>query len=450
MIVWKIGDIFASLPMICFWAILFLRFQEKKYEGKKGFFMLAAVWMALYFAMDLIPGKTFCMEELMKAAIVVGLSFFFAGDDIKGKIRGAGYIYLCILSMDLIVLFAMWMLKFVLTQSQWEYAEILLGKNIYNLLIYLIFIIYKLIQDRKNREHLVFLTIFSCIFAVAQSVFYYYLFLLNTERLTLEIITVITICSVIILGDYGITLLLMENMMKNQRLQNEEEKKMLSKKYEHDYYLLAKEQSDAIKQVSREMQVQLKAVQELMQRHQEGDKEQVKDMLDKLEEEIGQIGRVYYCEDPVLNTILSLKQDEARKVGVEMEIKVDSVAKTEVEDIDLCCIITNLLDNAIESAQKVRKEREDEGETKVSVNIGRRGGYLAMKVANPALSLPQKNKKGHYKTSKKQGVVGEHGRGLGIVDKTVKKYNGQFNLKKEEDEVVVTVFLKEEPASVGA
>lgn len=446
MIVWKIGNIFASLPLICFWTVLFMKFDERKYEFRINIIVLATTCAVLYFLTDGMQKEALLKKEMIQAVAVIGISLFLVGGKFEKKIRAVICIYLWMVLIDSSVSLFMWILKMKLTQIQWQYAEIILGKNIYNLIIYIIFVFYKLFQERKSREHLIFLTFFSCIFAVVQTIFYYYLFLSNVERLTPEIIAVITICSVMILGDCAMTLLLMEKMIQNQHDQNEEEKRILGKKYEHDYYLLAKEQSEVIKQVSTDMQSQLKTVQDLIYGYHEGDREQVEHILDRLEEEVSQIGRVYYCADPVLNTILSLKQDEAKKVGVDMEIKVDSVVKTEVEDIDLCCIITNLLDNAIESAQSVKREIDDRKEKKIVVNIGCRGGYLAMKIANPALSLPIKNKGGRYKSSKKYGKSGEHGRGLGIVEKTVQKYNGYLKMKKEEKEVVVTVFLREEMA----
>lgn len=151
MIIWKIGDIFASLPLICFWAILFMKFQEKKYELKKSFAILVAACAVLYFLVDRMPKEAFLQKEMIQAVAVIGISLFFVDGESKRKWRGAGFIYLWMLSMDFSVFFVMWILGTILTQNQWQYAEIMLGKNIYNLLIYIIFVFYKLFQGRKNQ-----------------------------------------------------------------------------------------------------------------------------------------------------------------------------------------------------------------------------------------------------------------------------------------------------------
>lgn len=236
---------------------------------------------------------------------------------------------------------------------------------------------------------------------LGQIVFYYYLFLSNPAGLTDEIIGMTTICSVVVLFVHGATLELMGRIVENQKSQNEMERKMMEKKYEYDYYLLAEEQAEAMQKIRQDMREQLKAVQQLME-GEDGTREAAESMLEKLEEEVSQIGRVYYCEDAVLNTVLSLKQEKARKLGIEMNIKVDSTVKTEAEDIDLCCIVTNLLDNAIESTERVRELYPDKTEQGIEVHVGHRGGYLAMKVDNPAITVPVKKKKGGYLSTKKE------------------------------------------------
>lgn len=395
MILYRMGNIFAMLPMLCFFAFLIWKFRQKKYTRKINLILAAFLCIILY----CLTNRT--IEIIMK--------------EFRDTLSG----------------------------EQWNYAKYILKNNVYNLILYLIFIFYKMFQERKKRERLMLLMILSCIFAVGQIIFYHYLFLMNIQNLTREMVGMVTICNVMILFVYGATLLLMERMIQNQYRQNEEEKKILSEKYEHDYYILAKEQSESVRQISKEMQKQLETVQRLIHGQNTEDKNQAENMLRKMEEEVGHIGRVYYCEDPVLNTMLSLKQEEAQKLGIDMQIKVDSTVKTQADDIDLCCIVTNLLDNAIESAQRVREKKSPQDE-KIYVNIGHRGGYLAMKIENPTLNLPPKNKKGRYKTTKKSSKIGEHGRGLGIVEKTTKKYDGYMDMRQEEDKVITTVFLREE------
>ena len=326
------------------------------------------------------------------------------------------------------------------------FVEAMLGENIYNILIYLVFIGWKLYAGRKTRQRFVYISLISCLFAVGQIIFYYYLFLSNPTGLNDKVIGIATICSLVVLFVHGAMLELMERIVENQKRQNVEEKKLLEKKYQYDYYLLAEEQKLAVEKINEDMKKQLQAVQSLMESEEEEKKREAEKILGELENEINHLGRVYYCDDAVLNTILSLKQEKARKLGIEMEIRVESIVKTIAEDIDLCSVVTNLLDNAIEAAEKIpnaETETQTVPEKKIAVRVAQRGGYLMLKVENPIVQATKKNKKGRFISSKKEGNrTKEHGRGLRIVETNVEKYGGYLDFKETEEKVIVTAFIK--------
>lgn len=324
------------------------------------------------------------------------------------------------------------------------FVEKMLGENIQNILIYLIFVVTKMYHERRNKQRFIRISLISCIFAVVQIVFYYYLFLSNPEGLTNHIIGIVTICSLVVLFVHGAMLELMERIVENQKKQSDEEKKLMEKKYEYDYYLLAEEQEAMIRKIHRDMGVQIEQVQRLLQEKDVDKRKEAEVLLGKMEEEVSKVGRVYYCSDVVLNTILSLKQERARKHGLEMDIKVDSVAETRMEDIDLCSVATNLLDNAIEAAEKVKeaKAKEAESDMAIRVRIGQRGGYLVLRVDNPSIIPPKKNKKGYFISTKKEvSGIKEHGRGIRIVEKTLEKYAGSLSWKEENGYVTVAAFI---------
>lgn len=468
------SNLVAGLPMICFEAVLL----EKLHENirKKRFAILCILFAATYYLTNYIGQDRVWIRPAIEAGVMTAASLLFFHGDQKKKLTAAWKTWLWIQGLHLASWAILAILHSSLNSDQQGYIDIMLKQNVYNLLIYLIFIIAKIYSERKNRQKFIQLTFISCIFAVGQIIFYYYLFLTNPSGLTEQIIGIATICSAAILFVHGATLELMGKIVENQRLQNETERKMMEKKYEYDYYLLAQEQTEAIQKIRHDMWKQLNTVQQLLHGEEEARKE-AEGILGKLEEEVNHIGRVYYCEDAVLNTILSLKQDKARKLGIEMNIKVDSTVKTEADDIDLCCIVTNLLDNAIESTEKVQAEQKETGyddkeqrikrketeteagditktegktgnvtdaDNEISVSVGHRGGYLALKVENPMAAAPVKNKKGRYLSSKKEtGKWKEHGRGLNIVEKTVEKYGGHLDIKIEERRFIATAFIQE-------
>ena len=51
-------------------------------------------------------------------------------------------------------------------------------------------------------------------------------------------------------------------------------------------------------------------------------------------------------------TQLQIKTEEAKKYDINIELKIDYFIELNMEDIDVCNIFTNLLDNSIEAAKK--------------------------------------------------------------------------------------------------
>lgn len=62
--------------------------------------------------------------------------------------------------------------------------------------------------------------------------------------------------------------------------------------------------------------------------------------------------------DNALNTLLLIKEETARERGVRMEINAEAINTTRVSEMDLTMIMGNLLDNAIEAAEKVEDHPE--------------------------------------------------------------------------------------------
>ena len=143
--------------------------------------------------------------------------------------------------------------------------------------------------------------------------------------------------------------------------------------------------------------------------------------LDHLEEDLDSIDIAIKTGNTSVNAILSSKVSIAQKNKINVNCKANVPPQLKISDVHLCTIIGNLLDNAIESCQKV----EPAGRF-IRIYIGLFKEQLYISVTNATSQTRRKNLT-ELITSKK----GEHGFGLRRIDKIVDQYDGYLNRKNE-------------------
>ena len=132
--------------------------------------------------------------------------------------------------------------------------------------------------------------------------------------------------------------------------------------------------------------------------------------------------------DAILNSKLSLIK--ARKIPLKAKAAVPP--ELEIGEVDLCVIIGNLLDNALESCLLGNPK-----EAFIRIYIGVLKGQLYISVVNSAYGKISKTGKRYLSTKGSKG----HGYGLMRVDRIVNKYHGYINRQNEEGAFVTEVML---------
>lgn len=148
--------------------------------------------------------------------------------------------------------------------------------------------------------------------------------------------------------------------------------------------------------------------------------------------------------DAILNSKLSLIQSK------EIAVNAKAVVPPElnISEIDLCTIIGNLLDNALEAClrqenaagQNVDQKKvtwSEEPERFIRVFIGVLKGHLYISVSNSVSGEVKKLGKIYLSTKNSEA----HGFGLMRVDSIAAKYNGYVNRQNEEGVFVTEVML---------
>ena len=124
--------------------------------------------------------------------------------------------------------------------------------------------------------------------------------------------------------------------------------------------------------------------------------------------------------DNTLSTLLLIKEETARERGVQMEINAEAINTTRVSEMDLTMIVGNLLDNAIEAAEKV----EDHPEVYVIIKT-KSVLYISVKNRVKDTDIIKTGKPDY--TTKENTLL--HGFGIACIRELVDRNGGRLDME---------------------
>lgn len=137
----------------------------------------------------------------------------------------------------------------------------------------------------------------------------------------------------------------------------------------------------------------------------------------------------------IVDAILNHTVLDAKKQGIEIDVNAEFPRDCSITPDDLCVILFNLLDNAIEACKRFM--RQSETPPRIEVTLRRIHHFLIIKIQNPC--VPPRKLFGIFPTTKSDAR--HHGIGLRNVREKVEKYNGSLEIEVEGGIFTVTALL---------
>ena len=157
--------------------------------------------------------------------------------------------------------------------------------------------------------------------------------------------------------------------------------------------------------------------------------------LDDLDTDLNTVDTVIktgnHMADAILNSKISLAK--ARNIPVRVDAHIPVKLKT--SELDLCCIIGNLFDNAIEASMKLPEE-----ERFIRVYMDMKGTQLYISFTNFAAGGKLSKVGKGFRTSKGEG----HGFGLVRIDAIVERLEGYLSRNSEEGAFTTEILIPQE------
>ena len=154
----------------------------------------------------------------------------------------------------------------------------------------------------------------------------------------------------------------------------------------------------------------------------DGDMEGLKAYLDMLDTDLSTVDTVVKTGNRMADAILNSKISLARSRCIAVRCDARIPVKLRMSELDLCCIIGNLFDNAIEASVKLPEDKRS-----IRVYMDMKGTQLYISFTNITAEGKLSKVGRGYRSAKGDG----HGFGLLRIDTIIDRLNGYLSRNSE-------------------
>jgi two-component system sensor histidine kinase AgrC len=163
-----------------------------------------------------------------------------------------------------------------------------------------------------------------------------------------------------------------------------------------------------------------------------GDLEALRRYLDLLDTDLSTVDTVVKTGNPMTDAILNSKISLAVSKGIAVTADAHIPVELKSSEIDLCCIIGNLFDNAIEASLKLPEEQR-----KIRVYMDMKNTQLYISFTNFTAGKKLQKQGGMFRSTKGEG----HGLGLARIDAIVERLDGYLSRASEDGAFTTEILL---------
>ena len=163
-----------------------------------------------------------------------------------------------------------------------------------------------------------------------------------------------------------------------------------------------------------------------------GDMDSIRSYLDELDTDLRTVDTVIKTGNKMTDAILNSKISLARSKGIDVEADASIPVALTTSELDLCVIIGNLFDNAIEASLPL-----PEGQRKIRVYMDMKNTQLYISFTNLTAGKKQRKLGNLFRSTKGEG----HGLGLLRIDDIVARYGGYLSRNSEDGAFTTEILL---------
>ena len=166
-----------------------------------------------------------------------------------------------------------------------------------------------------------------------------------------------------------------------------------------------------------------------------GDWDAICRYLDELDTDLNTVDTVIKTGNPMTDAILNSKISLARSKAITVRCDAQIPVKLKMSELDLCCILGNLFDNAIEASLALPEEQR-----LIRVYMDMKGSQLYISFTNLTAGGKLSKVRGLFPSSKGDG----HGFGLVRIDSIVARLDGYLSRNSEDGAFTTEILIPQE------
>lgn len=163
-----------------------------------------------------------------------------------------------------------------------------------------------------------------------------------------------------------------------------------------------------------------------------GDLDGIKAYLDELDTDLSKVDTAVRTGNPMADAILNSKISLARSKNIAVHVDAYIPVKLKMSELDLCCILGNLFDNAIEASLSL-----PEDERLIRVYMDMKGTQLYISFTNFTSTKKMPKLGSRFKTTKGEG----HGFGLVRIDSIIERLDGYLSRNSEDGAFTTEILI---------
>ena len=163
-----------------------------------------------------------------------------------------------------------------------------------------------------------------------------------------------------------------------------------------------------------------------------GDMDAIKAYLDELDTDLNTVDTVVKTGNAMADAILNSKISLAQSRNISVHCDAHIPVKLSMSELDLCCIIGNLFDNAIDASMKL-----PEKDRLIRVYMDMKGTQLYISFTNFTADKKMSKVGGRFHTTKGDG----HGFGLVRIDNIIERLDGYLSRNSEDGAFTTEILI---------